>query len=176
MKYGLCRTPTQLLVQDISELEEVLRVNLFPPDLLREPHMLLRGFRSLLFLEYEGLVGAPVISSLPPVTVLLHMFSRLPVEVKMPHERTSVTQGQFSKWMDQHTQKETLESVRHAMHSSSASDILCGACFESSVGTVSFLKDDSSNDLDFAISQWVSMVRLWAKFEYLLSWHQGFVM
>jgi hypothetical protein len=109
-----------LPVQDTSELEQILRMNVFPPDLLRAPHILLRGFRSLLFLEDASLVGAPVVNSLPPVTVVLHMFSRLPVDVKMPHERTNVTQGQFSKWMDQHTPKETLESVRHAMNSSSA--------------------------------------------------------
>jgi hypothetical protein len=108
------------LVQDISELEQILRMSVFPPDLLRDPHMLLRGFRSLIFLEDACLFGAPVLNNLPPVTVLLHMFSRLPVDVKMPHERTSVTQGQFSKWMDQHTPKETLDSVRHALNSSSA--------------------------------------------------------
>jgi hypothetical protein len=107
-------------VQDISELEQILRVSVFPTDLLGEPHMLLRGFRSLLFLEDACLAGAPVVNSLPPVTVLLHLFSRLPVDVRMPHERTSVTQGQFSKWMDQHTPKETMESVRHALNSSSA--------------------------------------------------------
>lgn len=82
--------------------------------------MLLRSFRSLLFLEDSALVGASAVSSLPPVTVLLHMFSRLPVDVKMPHERTNVTQGQFSKWMDQHSPKETLESIRHALSSSAA--------------------------------------------------------
>lgn len=107
-----------LHVQDMSELEQILRLSIFPPDLLREPHMLLRGFRALLFLEDAALVGAPAVSSLPPVTVLLHMFSRLPVDVKMPHERTSVTQGQFSKWMDQHSTAETLHSIRHALESS----------------------------------------------------------
>lgn len=63
-------------------------------------------------------MGAAAVGSLPAATVLLHMFSRLPIHVKMPHERTSVTPGQFSKWMDQHSPKETLDSVRHALSSS----------------------------------------------------------
>jgi conserved oligomeric Golgi complex subunit 5 len=107
-------------VQDIAELEQAMRASIFPPDLLREPHALLRGFQQLLFLRDAELATAAAVGALPRTTLLLHLFSRLPAAVKMPHERTGVTPGQFSKWMDQHTPAETLQSIRHALSASAA--------------------------------------------------------
>lgn len=101
-------------MQDIAEVEQTLRANVYPPDLLREPHAVLRGFRTLLFVEDAGLAGAAVVSSLPRVTVLLHLFSRLPAAVLMPHQRTGVAPGQYSTWLDQHSPEEAVESIRHS--------------------------------------------------------------
>lgn len=108
-------------VQDIAEVEQTLRANIYPPDLLRDPHAVLRGFRTLLFVENGALSGAEVVSSLPKVTVLLHLFSRLPAAVPMPHQRTGVAAGQYSKWLDQHSTEEAVESIRHSFGASDLS-------------------------------------------------------
>lgn len=107
-------------VQDIAEVEQTLRANIYPPDLLRDPHAVLRGFRTLLFVENDALGGAEAVSTLPKVTVILHLFSRLPAAVPMPHQRTGVAAGQYSTWLDQHSPGEAVESIRHSF---SASDL-----------------------------------------------------
>eukprot|EP00892_Ulva_mutabilis_P001404 jgi/Ulvmu1/11264/UM073_0036.1 len=103
------------LAKDMAELEAVLRASVYPPDLLREPHAVLRGFRTLLFVDNSALDGATAVSALPRVTVLLHLFARLPPAVKLPHRRTGVSAAQYSTWLDQHSPEEAVESIRHTL-------------------------------------------------------------
>jgi hypothetical protein len=98
-------------VQDAAELEQVLRQHLAPPDVLRDVHALLRSFRALLFTEASAMQASDLSSTLPRSTICLHLLSRLPSNVCMPYERTSVTVKQFSQWMDLHLQSDVLEGV-----------------------------------------------------------------
>lgn len=107
----------RLRLQDMAELETILRANIFPPDLLREPHTALRGFRTLLFVEDSSLDGSAAVSALPRVTVLLHLFSRLPPAAQLPHQRTGVSAAQFSTWLDQHSPAEAVESIKNSLAS-----------------------------------------------------------
>lgn len=102
-------------LQDIADLEQDLRQHLYPPDLLGEPHTVLRSFRSLLFLDSPSLLTASSPPPLPLTVLLLHLFSRLPLAILTPAQRSKVSPKQYSHWLDAHSPAEALASLGAAL-------------------------------------------------------------
>lgn len=103
-------------VQDIADLEQEVRQHLYPPDLLGDPHHLLRAFRSLLFQDTAALLANPLANpSLPPTILLLHLFSRLPAAILTPAQRSKLTPKRYSHWLDAHSASEALASLGSAL-------------------------------------------------------------
>lgn len=98
-------------MQDMSELEAMLRQSIYPPDMLRDAHNVVKAFRAVLFTDDASLADADARAALPHITLLLHCFSRLPPDVPHPHVRTNVSAKQYSQWMDQHSATDVIASI-----------------------------------------------------------------
>ncbi len=60
------------------------------------PYRVLRAFRTLLFLPTADVPASPALADLPASLALHHLFSRLPLSVRAPHERSGLTPAQVS--------------------------------------------------------------------------------
>lgn len=106
------------VAKDLAELQLSVGQNLWPLEQLPMPFRALKAFRALLFQETSGVLTGPLIRDLPPSIVLHHLFSRLPLTIRAPHERSGLKPGQYSSWLDQHNAEETLSGIAGALEAS----------------------------------------------------------
>lgn len=103
------------LAKDLAEVEVAVGQHIWPLQGIGPPHGMLRSLRPFLFLETSAIAGSPLAQQLPATTVLHHLYSRAPVQLQPPHERSGLTPAQYSLWLDQHSMPEALEQIRGAL-------------------------------------------------------------
>uniref|UniRef100_A0A0K2T9U8 Conserved oligomeric Golgi complex subunit 5 n=1 Tax=Lepeophtheirus salmonis TaxID=72036 RepID=A0A0K2T9U8_LEPSM len=85
----------------------------------------LRAFRALLYIQPEDMVNSlPQIGSevLPASTVLHHLFSKAPSDIKSPHQSADWSITRYSKWLEDHpSEKDRLQLIQGALESYVAS-------------------------------------------------------
>jgi uncharacterized membrane protein YgcG len=111
------------LTKDMAELEHAIGVHLHlhPAESLGAPYRALRALRPFLFLQVEGVLASPLLEDLPPVAVLLHLYSHAPKELATPYQRAGLAPPQYSAWLDKHTEAEVWTGVRGTLDAYAAS-------------------------------------------------------
>ncbi|KXZ51911.1 hypothetical protein GPECTOR_11g39 [Gonium pectorale] len=103
------------VAKDLAELQAAVGQALHPLEQLGAPYRAVKAFRALLFTPSAGIASNPLLAELPPTVTLHHLFSRLPVAIQAPHERSGLTPVQYSLWLDSHTPEECVRSVAAAL-------------------------------------------------------------
>jgi hypothetical protein len=76
----------------------------------------LRSLRQLLFHDTAAILpGDPIVMLMPVGSVLLHLFSRAPSEMRPPHTLRGWTLDAFSAWVDEHTDAEVVALVKESL-------------------------------------------------------------
>lgn len=116
------------LAKDTADIEEAVATSLVPPNAVPAAYQGLRAFRRLLFTETSVLLeqiqqqkegqgsSSGVLRDLPTGVVLHHLFSRVSTfSFASPHTRKSLSPGQYSLWLDQHSDEETMKFIKSAV-------------------------------------------------------------
>jgi hypothetical protein len=61
------------------------------------------------------------------LAALHHLFSRAPATLESPHTRSRLTPGQYSLWLDEHSQEEALKFARTALEAGAAKALAAAA-------------------------------------------------
>jgi conserved oligomeric Golgi complex subunit 5 len=116
------------LAKDAADIEEAVATSLLLPDAVPVAYQGLGAFRRLLFTETSALLqqlqqqkegqgsSSGVLRDLPTGVVLHHLFSRVSTfSFASPHTRKSLSPGQYSLWLDQHSDEETMKFIKSAV-------------------------------------------------------------
>lgn len=102
--------------QDAKELEAAVSAHVYPCEHLGTPFRMLRAFRPLVLAPSAlELASSPLLRELPASVLLHQLYSRAPLELQSPPERSGLTPAQYSVWLDQHDMGEVVAGVRKAL-------------------------------------------------------------
>lgn len=110
----------QQLIRDCFYLESTISDSLISVNVLGKQGMMLKAFKKLLECSTEELRVEVGFLEMPRNVVLHHLFSRGPLEMKLPHERIGLTPIQYSFWLDSHTDHEAVHGIKSALEASSS--------------------------------------------------------
>ncbi|KAG0626188.1 hypothetical protein M758_2G109200 [Ceratodon purpureus] len=100
------------LISDMAELELVVGQSLFPVEQLGASYRAFRAFKPLVFLETSEFASSPLLQELPPTVVLHHLYTRAPVELESPMQRTKLTPQQYSLWLDSQGEEQAWKGIK----------------------------------------------------------------
>ena len=100
------------LISDMAELELVVGQSLFPVEQLGAPYRAFRAFKPLVFLETSDFASSPLLQELPPTVVLHHLYTRAPVELESPMQRTKLSPQQYSLWLDSQGEEQAWKGIK----------------------------------------------------------------
>ncbi|ODM94526.1 Conserved oligomeric Golgi complex subunit 5 [Orchesella cincta] len=118
-------TRNQILT-DLNQLEIALTPTCPVLSELGKPYKLLKGFKSLLGMKMEEIVGSSIVGSAVGYSCAIHLLYRFARdEMKMPHSVNGWSITRYSKWLDEHPSeadrlsllKAALESYVHTVRS-----------------------------------------------------------
>lgn len=108
------------LAKDGAELDAAVVQHIVPGEQVGAPLRTLRALRRLLFVEDEALeaeIPSMIMKDIQRSTVLHHLFSRLPAGIESPYTKNGLTPAQYSLWLDNHTEDETVSFIGTALKS-----------------------------------------------------------
>ncbi|CAO2812836.1 unnamed protein product [Amaranthus hypochondriacus] len=100
------------MARDMAELELAVGQNLFPVEQLGAPYRALRAFRPVIFLDTSQLEASPLLQDLRPSTILHHLYSRGPDELRSPMQRNKLTPLQYSLWLDSQGEDQIWKGIK----------------------------------------------------------------
>lgn len=107
-----------LLTSDTTLLEFAISTYLSTHKLslasLGDQHKALRALRPLLFLDLEELGQGDRVRDVPVLVLLHHIISRSP-HLALPHEAQGWSQGEYVRWLNEHTERERLDLMEHVV-------------------------------------------------------------
>ncbi|KAJ3030527.1 Conserved oligomeric Golgi complex subunit, partial [Rhizophlyctis rosea] len=83
---------------------------------VRQSYRALRAFKPLLFLDLNQIASsATTTSSLPPLVILHHLFSRVYPQIQLPTIIFGWTEAQYSEWLDTHEESDALDLLERCL-------------------------------------------------------------
>ena len=117
-----------LHLQDLAEVEMAVGQHVWPLQALGPPHGMLRSLRPFLFLDTSAIADSPLTQQLPVSCVLHHLYSRAPLQLQSPHERSGLAAAQVTHHSCQCCCKRLMiptEHLANAMHVTYRSGRIC---------------------------------------------------
>ena len=123
---ALCRPLSQpsgrlKLARDCADIERIVSQTICGGEaaaLLGAPYRALRAFRPLLFVEPPAAIeSSPLLAELPVAVVLHHLYARAPEALLSPHVQSGLSPAQYSRWLDQHSERDLWERVQSSLDS-----------------------------------------------------------
>lgn len=123
---ALCRPLSQpagrlKLARDCADIERIVSQAICGGEaaaLLGAPYRALRAFRPLLFVEpTTAIESSPLLAELPLAVVLHHLYARAPDALVSPHVQSGLSPAQYSRWLDQHSERDLWGRVQASLDS-----------------------------------------------------------
>ncbi|KAJ3053610.1 Conserved oligomeric Golgi complex subunit [Rhizophlyctis rosea] len=82
---------------------------------MRQSYRALRAFKPLLFLDPSEISSTTHTSTLPPLIILHHLFSRAYPQIQLPMFVFGWTVTQYSEWLDTHEEGDALDLLERCL-------------------------------------------------------------